>query len=236
MNRERIQYGKKGRFTRSGQLGKTTPPAPSLNMYQSIQTLPLNRFVDCYVDNNLYALVISGHPDPVVLRAVWDKIFQEYTEKGSSSEYTLYRNVLREIGIMQTTYDQIHTLVPFLKDIYCKYLCDELNDLIQMKCTFNPEDPATYRAELDKCLRRTSGLKMRIDLKRIQFDGLLKKFEGKNKGADKKKGRDYFMSILISLSDHAKYQIQDTITVFEYLERIERANDYYDKLSKAVKK
>ncbi len=209
-----------------------------LSMHRSIQTLPLNRFIECYVDGNLHALVISGVAVMPVLQQVWEDILQEYTERVAHHEYKLYLSLLREITDLRITHKQIQLLahagdeaneIPkgALRQVYDKYLAGELNGLLKTTFRLNWADQKTYNQELDKAVRRSGSIKIKADLKAMQFEAIRKRHEKRlNEQPTKAQDRAYFTNILISLSDHAKFQIADTITVYEYCERIKRLNEY----------
>jgi hypothetical protein len=181
----------------------------------------LHRFIDCYCDENYHSLIISGTPPDDVLKSTWETILNEYSEKIGSHEYKLYKAVLKEIFEYRITIDQIHNAVEFLQVVYSEYLCKELNQLLNIDCRFNFQDQKSYQEELKKCLRRCNGIQMKYDLKQIQFQALKEKYE-KDADKNKKPDRESFISILITLSDHVKYQINDLIMCSEYVERIKR--------------
>ena len=216
-------------------------PSPTqLNIYRQISELPLSRFIDCIVDNNLYALVITGTPDLTELQKAWANILTQYSEALGVAEFKLYISLYREISLLEIDYKTIHTNVDVLRSIQrwtlkngttpeieaCRIkLGKEVNSLLRTACKFNEKDDATYQEELNKCIRRTGGLKIRLDLKLLAFDEIKKK----NKSGVELT-RPYFDSVLISISDHAKYEITETITVSKYCERIKRYNQYCDLL------
>src|SRR5687768_5007583 len=46
----------------------------------SIHKLPLALFIDAIVDNDLFALVISGTPDPAELESAWQDLQEHYSD------------------------------------------------------------------------------------------------------------------------------------------------------------
>lgn len=231
MSKKQLRFGKKRENTKP--VTSHTPAATVLSSTcLSIHKLPLHRFIDCIVDGNLHSLIISGNPSETELQLVWAGILQEHSQAIGNNEYKLYTSLLKEITLIKITYDQIHEAVKVLQLIYSEYLCAELNKLLKTNCQFNPQDNASYQAELSKCLRRARSLIIKHDLKKIQFESIQKKQEGKGS----KFTREYFVSVLITLSDFAKYPIQDTITVGEYDERIKRFNTYLDAMEPVKKK
>lgn len=184
-------------------------------------------FVDCIVDDNLHSLVISGKPTDDELAEAWGNILSEYTDAIGNNEYKLYVGLYKEISILKLTYHQILNAVSVLKHTYSEYLCNELNRLLGQRCVFNWNDQPSYQEALNKCLRRSKSIKISIDLKVIQFEGIQKKHKDENR---QEYTRAYFDTVLINLSDHAKYEIQDTITVGKYCERVTRLNKYIENL------
>lgn len=231
MKKKQYQSGKKTAPTKSA-----TNPTPEVtvlsNIYLSIQKLPLRRFIDCIVDHNLHSLIITGDPSAVELQLIWSNILQEYSQAIGNNEYRLYTSLYKEITIIKITYDQIQEAVKLLQITYSEFFHKELDKLLKMKLRLNPDDQASYQEELLKCLRRSKSLIIKHDLKKIQFESIQKKQEGK----ENKFTREYFISIMITLSDHAKYQIQDSITVAEYCERIKRFNMYLEALTPIKKR
>lgn len=114
---------------------------------------------------------------------------------------------------------------PSLQDIINEY-GKRLNRLLLTQYKFDLKDQENYHANLKRCLMRKSGLKIDLDLKKIQYEAL-------TKGADHpvfKLSREYFQNILITLSDYVKYAVQDNITVYEFCDRIRRFNKYYEEM------
>lgn len=230
MKKRSRQFGKKESTTAT----ETSPKLQAVlsNMYLSIQKLPLHRFIDCIVDGNLHSLIISGAPSIIELQITWGNILQEYSQAIGNNEYRLYTSLYKEIALIKITYDQIGEAVKILRIVHSEYFHKELNKLLKTDFKLNPNDQASYQEELSKALRRSRSLIIKHDLKKLQFEAIQKKQEGKGG----KFTREYFVSILITLSDYAKYPIQDTITVSEYCERIKRFNIYLDALEPIKKK
>ena len=207
--------------------------------YKSIDELPLNRFIDCLVDNNLTALIISGQPQDFsneILSTAWGNIQSQYIERIGTGEYKMYVKLFKEIQLLKITLIQINCLAArqtdnndpgILRLCYDEHLVGELNKLLKTTCTLNWKDPKSYHAELDKCINRSKAFKIQLDLKLLTFDAIEKKNQGKQ---TPKATREYFVSILVTLSDHAKYMIPDTIKMSEYCERLKRFNQACEKV------
>jgi len=195
--------------------------------HQRIHDLPLDRFIECLVDGNLARLIISGIPSEEQLSTAWELILGEYSELIGNQEFRMYKELFREVSILKITLDQITISLSVLQVIYDPFLAAEVNKLLNTNCKFDWADQNAYQAECINCLNRSKSYKMRYDLKIIQFEAIQKKNQDK---PGTKMDRQYFTSILITLSDHAKYRIEETIKMSEYCERIKRFSDYCEQL------
>jgi len=205
------------------------PKIQEVSFHKTLHDLPLNKFIDCIVDNNLSALTISGFPKEEELTQAWHNILGEYIESVGSQEYRMYVAMFKDVAILKITYDQVTTALKILQVVYDPFFAKEVNKLLRTDFKFNWQDPNTYEAEIKKCFRRSKALKIRLDLKNLQFAAIQKKNENKE---EQKMDRQYFTSILVTLSDHAKYRIEETIKMSEYCERIKRFSDYCERLKK----
>ena len=197
-------------------------------VYEKIYDLPLNKFIDCIVDGNLASLTISGYPTQEHLTTAWSNILAEYSELIGTDEYRMYVQLYKEVNIIKITLNQITIAISILRLVRDDYFVKELNELLGTDCKFNWNDPASYQAECNKCMNRSASLKIKLDLKTMQFEAI----EKKNAGTGEKLERQYFTSILITLSDHVKYRIEDTIKMSEYCDRLKRFSDYCEQIKK----
>lgn len=231
--KQQSQYTKKD-F--SGTTLKQSQPLPITtqlpNIYRSINNLPLHKFIDCIVNHNLSTLIISGFPSEFELTESWSSIVQQYTDAMGNQEHRLYTNLTKEIAVNTIVYNLINRSVSILRKQYHQQLCKELNKLLSTSFKFDFQDQERYNKELDRCINRSKSLKINIDLLQIKVAELEKKFNGKSQTPT----IEYYQTTLITLSDYAKYQISDSITVFEFCERIKRLNNYYDQMKQQNKK
>ena len=155
----------------------------------------------------------------------------------------MYLGLYREVEILKSQYHLVHTLVAAMRTVqehlilsyynvpvevfdYQKQCGDNINAILRTSFKFNNQDTTTYEEELKKCIRRSSMIKIRLDLKLIAF-GAIQKKQTEGKKAD----RAYFDSMLITISDHAKYEISENITVAKYCERVKRYEKYCQSLN-----
>lgn len=190
--------------------------------YKSITDTPLCNYIDCLIEKNLAYLVISGEPDRSVLEEVWESMLQEYADAMGDEAYDLYLTCLKELTILELRLNMVHSGVTILKMLYDKTYADKINEILRTSFKFDWTDQGTYQAELTRCLNRSKSIEIQIQLKQSQLKAQQEKFTGEAK----KPTREYFQSLLITLSDHSKYEIKDTITVYQFLDRIRRFNAY----------
>jgi hypothetical protein len=228
-----MQTKKKSRwqFTKKQESSSTAMHSSHINKatvssewYQSITKLPLNKFVDVAVDNNLNALTISGFPTPEELEIAWSHIYNEYSEAMGDNESKLYVTLLKRVAVLKLTLSEIHILVEILTECYYEPFTKKLNKLLNQAYEFNPDKPEEFNKQLKSCLNRSKAFKIEMDLKQLQLDA----FIAKNKEKKSKYTRQYFDNILISLSDHAGFEVKETITVYQFCERLKRLNEYND--------
>lgn len=217
-----------GKGTNSGSVSQPLPSSNSTSLskyYQHISKLPLHKFIDVAVDDNLYALVISGDPTKEQLLEAWQGIALQYADAIKDHESKLFFSIEKELHILRATYAQILTLIDLLSKVYAKQFADMLNELLKVNFKFDYTDPEKYQHELKRCFNRSKGVKLEIQKQQIAYDKMAAKFED---NGSKKPTREYYYGILITLSDSAGYEIHEDITVYAFCERIRRLNRQND--------
>lgn len=219
------------------------PENPSAKYYQSITTCPLNRYIDLVVNDNLNALTISGYPTSEELEAAKSRILQEYADAIGNHEYQMYLEMFKQVNLLSCTVQQVHICVTQLdhvlllpdgipeKAMYRDIWSKEVNKLLLTTFFFDFGNIETYKRNLQRCINRSKGIKLELDLKLLRFESLKQKYE-----QGKKPDEGYFQAILITLSDHCGYHLTDGITVFEYCERIKRLNDAARRANQSVRR
>ncbi len=201
-------------------------------LYQSINELPLHRFIECITGDNYSALIIEGTATDEQLQNAWAKLADQYTAAVGDNEYRLYLNCFKEVAVMAVELQNIEFLIESLGKAFYQPLLDELNKLMGTAIQLDGLHKEAYYKQLNVIYKRSRGLKIKLDLKRMQYDALSKKFSSKGE----KPSRDYFDSMLITLSDHAQFQLTANITVFEYCERLKRFIHYIEASKKKWQK
>lgn len=205
---------------------------PSGKLYQSINELPLNLFITAVVDENLSVIVVFGYPSQEEIEQAWSEINLQYSDAMGDGEYRMYLKLYKEITILSANHQCVFLLIEMLQYTYDPRLLSELNKIISTAMVLDPERPKEYASTLRRCFNRSKALKIELDLKLIQFESIKQKFTENGK----KPTRDYFQSILITLTDHAKVRVDDTISVFEFCERINRFNKHVETIKNQIRK
>jgi hypothetical protein len=209
-------------------LKHTDQASQSAQWYQHITDLPLPKFIECDVDGNLSALVKSGFPDQETVYRAWLNIKTEYADAVGTSAHRLYVNLLRDVSILNLTLEAINQIVEILESRFYPQLVTWLNKTLSTTFIFDPKDPVKYKAVLKNALMRSKAIKINIDIKEKQLSVM----KAQNEGIGQVPTREYYLGYLITLSNHAKYQLPSDITVFEFCERIKRFVAECDRLKK----
>ncbi len=214
-----------GKNTSSATAMLSTPlqtDTSSSKWYRSISELQLSQFIRVTVDENIYALVISGKPSDEDLIEAWGQIQLQYADAMKDNEYKLLVSLMKEVHRISILYDSIHMAIAELRKRYVKQFADRLNRWLESSFKFDVRFPDDYEEDLKRAYNRSKGIKLDLDLKRASYEAIQKKFSS----AGNKLTREYFQGILITLSDHVRYPVTDSVTVFEYCDRIRRLNDH----------
>lgn len=193
----------------------------SSKWYRNITDLPLNKYIECVVDENLAALIISGLPTQEQLESAWLEIAEKYAEIMGDAEHMMFIKLYKELVYLNIEYQQILSLIEVLTIVAYKPFEQKLNELLFTNFSFTNN----REKELDTCFRLSKSTLLKIDMKKAHLDAL----KAKTDSNDKKPTREYYQSILITLSDHSKYPVLDTITTFEFCERVKRFTQFVEK-------
>lgn len=187
--------------------------------YRAIVDCPLDKFIEATVNNNLYALVISGNPTIEQLKEALDVMVDEYTSCVGDGEQQLALNLYKQIVKLQANIEQVDMLIGSLRHMYVGKFVTMLNTLLSTIYAFDVARPEEYEKNLKGATTRGKNMRVALDIKLEQFEAMQKKQE--KEGAVMTKSS--FLGVLITLSDHAGYQLHlHMISVFDYCERISR--------------
>jgi hypothetical protein len=196
----------------------TQTDTTSPKWYQSITELPLSKFIEVAVDGNYAALIKSGFPSESQLHEAWFGIYQEYIDAMGDNNQAMIMRLYSEITQLSITLAQVQSLIDILSVYKYKKFEAQLNKLLASNFAFDK----TRAQDLQKCDRLAKGIGLKVTIKTAQLESITKK----NEVGDTKVSREYFQSVLITLSDFSKYDINDSITTFQFCERVRRFGTY----------
>lgn len=190
------------------------------------------------VNSNFSALIIEGAPPDELLQRAWSDIQQQYADVMADLEYQHYLSKVKELAVLNVSLQQVQMAVQQLRilvplrfanpddpeflDMINQYV-DSLQLLVGKRYDFTSENHTT---QLNDCLVRSKGIGLEIRLKEKVLEGIRKQLS--EQGSEPTE--EYYLNILISLSDHAGYHLTDQITVYEFCDRFRRMRDAVAKL------
>jgi len=195
--------------------------SPSYSIFRSITELPLSRWIDLTVSGDINAVIKEGCPPERELQLAIAELRQQYADAAGDNHYKMYCNLIKEISNLEITLLEVGQLVETLRDAYHPLLAKALNGVLGTSFVFDVTKPAEYDKNLDRCIRRTGGLKISLGLK----TAALKAMEEKYTKDGVKPTREYYSSILITLRQDSGYHVlPENISTWEFCEMIRRFN------------
>jgi hypothetical protein len=183
------------------------------------------------VDNDLPKLIIEQGDNPPTaeeLKLLWEDIVFQYNDALTDVSQGQMKTLYRQYYEAKVKHDLILKYIELLNNWYVEKWAKELNRLLGTRFVFDPSQKEDYDKLLDRCFNRSKGQMLQVELLHSQLDALTKKMNTGDKPT-----RDYFYGLLISLSDHAEYQITDQVMTWEVCERMNRLQKY---IKQTVKK
>lgn len=206
--------------------------------HSSIYDMPLKVYIRCTVDKDLSALIISGAPDEELLTDAWYKIQMDYHDiigDASLKNYLRcfqklynYNSLLQESEHLREIIPQVivHMIIigkefhsyPEMQAIREKFV-GRVNKIHTSRFPFSDE---SHSNDCKRVRSLENGISLKRDIEALKLEQLEKTTD-----ADKKPvTREYFFSTLITLTDHSKIKLDDSITVYEFAQRIKRYQDF----------
>lgn len=183
-------------------------------------------FKKVQLEGDLRALVIEGAPAEADLNTAWDHIVGAYHE--AKGDITVLRRLViyKEMSLLTINLREVYECVLILRDPRCYHVKvhAKLNQMLECNIVLDVSDLLNYMKGLARYLKRSSSIKRAIELKKIEYEAV------KEGATGRKADAAYYDGMFITLSDYAKYRIDDSISVFEYCERCKRLNQYIKSL------
>lgn len=224
-------------FTRKRANGPTATPSTSSEAvkssgtwYHSIYETPMSVFIRCQLQSDVTALIIEGPVLPRDLLDAWSQLVSAYHEAIGNTETIRRFFLYKEIGLLAIVLREIYLSIEALKYQYVPFFHSKLDQLLECSLPLDQQEFGTeaYFTMLRRYFKRSSSVSRALRLKEMEFDAL-----DKGDPATKQKtDRGYYDKIFISLTDHAKVHIDDSITVFVFCERVRRMTEAFKQVKK----
>jgi hypothetical protein len=203
----------------------------SERVYSTIDECPLYAFISVTCDSKLKALIkpaFSEEDIPEdVLSSAWERIAQQYSERMADSEQIMLLSLFKELGRIETNIRVAKMIVDTLERTYVREFAEEINKALFTRFKFDVRFPVDYDNDIKRCRQKIKGIELRQKLTLSRYEVLLEKQAKKAAGAVAT--REYYITILMNLSDFAKYPITEQITVFEFISRVKAMNKFLEK-------
>lgn len=201
------------------------PDAQPAKYHTSIDTLTLDKFIECDVDGNLNALTISGMPTSDELSMAWIDIQQEYIDALGSGEQTMHLELNRQCAQLAAEYELIDCAVKILGIARSDELVASVNEILHRSFAFDPSDMEQYKAELKLCMSLRKRMRIELHQKNDALQALQKANSGEKQS--KRSTRAGYTKILIVIGDYVGIQLRkNEMTTYEFCERIKQYNSY----------
>lgn len=198
--------------------GNTSKLSISFLLYSDCSKLPLDRFIDCLVDNDLSQLIISGTPTPEQLQETWDKIYLEYCQLSQNGTYNETLELYREIYDLRAKISIVNNTIQYLQISYDRELVLILNKLA-LGCTVTEEDKGEVLIDkLNGVIARMKKWFPKLKQREKELEELRKENTGKV-------DRSYFDNWLDAISIDFGFMIESSrITVSRFCRAIAKLN------------
>lgn len=197
-------------------------------VYTSLSDIKLRVFIDCIVDSDYSGLIKSGNPSQADLSQAWKKIFFQYRDLMKNDQEMLYLTVLKELGQLEADISLLTCFLSIIeRQLAPSWMVKAVNEILESQYEFDPGKTEQFQKEINSARSRMKSIVIRKKLLDEQRKGLDSAIVSQGKGMD----RDFFSTMLIILSDHAKYVISDNITAFEFCERFRRFKAHVDSIN-----
>ncbi len=208
--------------------------------YDNIVDLPFGSFRQLSVKDNIYALVIEGHPTLEELSKAKASIFSQYNDEMQDGEEKMYWKLSESLVRAEAKLTKFNCCISVLEteitfpDIVVpeRRFADALNSYLNTSFPFDHKDPEQFKKDLKRCVNRGKELLLNYQFKKMEFEAV----KGRKESKDYKPTDKYYDSILNELSIYVKYEVNDNIKVSRFCDLVHKYNSYKEFLKSQNKK
>jgi hypothetical protein len=146
--------------------------------YQSVEDMPLDRFIRALCNMDLKELIIEGEPTNEQLLLSWSAIYEQFLDGMQDESGQRKMKLVGEINRLEFDHELIMLCVQRLQIAYSPWIIETLRRHIRVTGTFNPEDTEQYMRDLQAIRTRAANMQVKIDEKRGELAILTPKGSG----------------------------------------------------------
>ncbi len=178
-------------------------------LHRTCKTLPLYNFIECYCNNDLNYLIISGTATKVELQDAWEEVYLEYTSLIKNEKSSYLFDLEKRITLLEYHIKYIDHAKMFLHYGYDEEIANEVRGMgYKLNAEFGSQD---YFKQLDLMVSRCKTRIFELGELEEEFKRLLNTVEAKPQNEE-----DLNITIAM-LSKHQGYHInKKETTVLEF--------------------
>ena len=193
--------------------------------YETLHELPLKRYIDCVVDNNLYALLrtpISAifYPEKR-LKTLWSKLQEEYRKLSGNKEYEVKKAAIDELNDMKLRVYLYSNALQLISDY---------DDMLNATEYLEKEG---FSGKREFVVKRVTAeikmLKIQIESKEIQLS------KDKVENNDKKVTREDYAKTIIATNKNG-YKVDYDTTVADFIVAMNMQKEESKRMEQQLKK
>lgn len=189
---------------------------PPTELYRTCSQLPLDRFIDCLIDNDLSRLVIKGEVNQSILQHTWDEINIEYIELNQSNDSIYSLGLQKDIALLSDEIQRVEEVLFLLSPAMRPYCLGYENELVGFLRYYGYKQVIDFNSDYSRVL---IAIQNKLNPKKLRLDSRIQELtnylESKSTG---KADRKLFETNLIRMSRFQGYAIRaKDITVTEYV-------------------
>ncbi len=195
----------------------------SYHLYNDCSKLPLDKFIDCLIDNDLQQLIISGTATESKLQEIWDQIYIQYLQLSQDGSYNETLELFKEIDQLKSKITIVNNTIRYLQIKFDQDLVDIINGFA-LRCNIIESDrDETLINKLNLVVARMKKWFPRLSQKEKELEEL------RNKNTVKI-DRSYFDDALEAMSQQKGFVIEASkITVSRFCRSLVKMNEQVQK-------
>lgn len=204
-------------------------------MITNISKLPLQTFIDCFVDHD-YSGIVEGTAPPPLILLTWNELIEQYNDAISKGDDTheKYISVHSEYLKARSRYELAIKLIELLNAYFeqgivvPKWIAD-LNKLVEMSYVFDANKKDEFINYLKRCNSRNKGNLTRYELAEAHLSEILRIQNLKKENGTEGNvipDHSYFIQIMLNLKQMEGREIPYTISTLEFCMLVGRYREY----------